>query len=646
MKSPFKFLDAYDAADAGIFFGRKEETDQLYELVFKSPLVLIYGLSGTGKTSLVQCGLSSRFDGPDWYPFFIRRKDNLIGSIESKLKAVFPDDEVWNEEDMKQNINALFEEYLRPVYLIFDQLEELFILGSPEEQRQFAEIIRVLIATPLPCRILFIIREEFLGRLYRLEKVLPMIYDFKLRVEPMGLKKVGEVIKGTFSAFNVGLDDPDQSVELMYDKLSAGRSGIQLPYLQIYMDSLYRKEFMTTYPDRENVESSLNDWPSLTIHTEEIEQLGDIEEVLAGFMEGQKKRIQDELLAVFPEADPDTTGLLLDLFVTEEGTKRPVYFKRKGEDILLEEKVLSWLPDLRTEVITFVLDKLMNTRLLRVRDDYMEFSHDTLAYLIDRERGDYQRKLSLYYTRIVNAYKTFPASREYLTRVQLNLMTEYLPELEKRLDRELWDFVQRSEQDALHKEQQALQRERKRRRIAVTFAVVGFVLAGLALIGFRLSSINAKKARQQAVEAHINYGRALKTEWRFGEAQAQLQLALGIATQLAEKDRIQFLKTQWHTIDSLVKTSNSLVRQDSLLKAKQNIDRAYQISPDTTLQMRSESLQRKVDSALVFHLSGGKSNLDVNKIEEAIQRFKKALQFDPDNETATEWLRKLGELEQ
>ena len=54
MKSPFKFLDAYTFEDRANFFGRGEETEELYRMVFKSSLLLIYGLSGTGKTSLVQ----------------------------------------------------------------------------------------------------------------------------------------------------------------------------------------------------------------------------------------------------------------------------------------------------------------------------------------------------------------------------------------------------------------------------------------------------------------------------------------------------------------------------------------------------------------------------------------------------------------
>lgn len=82
---PFKFLDSYTQADKDIFFGREEEIEQLYEMLFQSDLLLIYGASGTGKTSLIQCGLANKFKPFDWFPIPIRRKSNLNDSIEQAL---------------------------------------------------------------------------------------------------------------------------------------------------------------------------------------------------------------------------------------------------------------------------------------------------------------------------------------------------------------------------------------------------------------------------------------------------------------------------------------------------------------------------------------------------------------------------------
>ena len=73
-KSPFKFLDAYGAQDASVFFGRDEEIEALYRLLGESRLVLVYGKSGTGKTSLVQAGLSRKFSPTNWLPMTVRRR--------------------------------------------------------------------------------------------------------------------------------------------------------------------------------------------------------------------------------------------------------------------------------------------------------------------------------------------------------------------------------------------------------------------------------------------------------------------------------------------------------------------------------------------------------------------------------------------
>ncbi|MEO1256483.1 MAG: ATP-binding protein, partial [Bacteroidota bacterium] len=72
-KYPFKFLESYQREDADIFFGRQAEVDALYEMVFQTDLLLLYGASGTGKTSLIRCGLASRFATHDWMPIFVRR---------------------------------------------------------------------------------------------------------------------------------------------------------------------------------------------------------------------------------------------------------------------------------------------------------------------------------------------------------------------------------------------------------------------------------------------------------------------------------------------------------------------------------------------------------------------------------------------
>ena len=61
--SPFKFLDSYTKEDREIFFGREKEIDEIYSRVFQSKLLLVYGASGTGKTSTI-LAIAKQLFGP------------------------------------------------------------------------------------------------------------------------------------------------------------------------------------------------------------------------------------------------------------------------------------------------------------------------------------------------------------------------------------------------------------------------------------------------------------------------------------------------------------------------------------------------------------------------------------------------------
>src|SRR5215210_7892822 len=184
-KYPFKFLDAYSKEDTGIFFGRDEEISALYEMVFQSPILLIYGASGTGKTSLIQCGLASRFQSHDWLALSIRRGSNINASFEKALADAGGYTSADNEDDaseerldeygfatLKQQLSPLAQKFraiylnsFRPVYLIFDQFEEIFVLGTTEEQVQFIQTVREILLLDQPVKMIFYIREEYVGDL-------------------------------------------------------------------------------------------------------------------------------------------------------------------------------------------------------------------------------------------------------------------------------------------------------------------------------------------------------------------------------------------------------------------------------------------------------------------------------------------------
>ncbi|NJS15786.1 MAG: ATP-binding protein [Sphingopyxis sp.] len=146
--SPFKFLNAYDRADKDQFFGRDAEVEELYRLVFQTSLVLVYGTSGTGKTSLIQCGLANRFQPTDWFELFVRRGDDINVSLDQAIRTR-ADTPIVADVSVVDAVQSLYLDYLRPVYLIFDQFEELFIMGSADEQRRFFETVAAVLTSTI-----------------------------------------------------------------------------------------------------------------------------------------------------------------------------------------------------------------------------------------------------------------------------------------------------------------------------------------------------------------------------------------------------------------------------------------------------------------------------------------------------------------
>ena len=85
--SPFKLLDPYTIEDKDIFFGRDHGVvDSLYKMVFQTNLILVYGQSGTGKTSIIKCGLANRFKKTDWFDLYVRRQDNINDALRNAIR--------------------------------------------------------------------------------------------------------------------------------------------------------------------------------------------------------------------------------------------------------------------------------------------------------------------------------------------------------------------------------------------------------------------------------------------------------------------------------------------------------------------------------------------------------------------------------
>lgn len=441
---PFKFLDAYTREDKEIFFGRKEEVDSLYEMVFQSDTLLVYGASGTGKTSLVQCGLAGRFETHDWLALPVRRGNNLNASLERVMNEAGGE---WAEEEenetidfqspqllLTRDIRAIYLRYFRPTYLIFDQFEELYILGSADEQAAFIETVKILLQVEQPLKMIFIIREEYLGHLFAFEKAVPQLLRKKLRVEPMNLDKVGQVLMGVnaLPASNVKLeaDAETEIVEAIFEKIKTREKSltIQLPYLQVFLDKLY---LSITHDEARQAKALIG--PAA------LAAMGNIGDVLRQLLEEQALSIANELSGEFPGTGPETIWQVISPFATLEGTREPMS--------LAAMQVR--LPELDPPMLNRAIALLVNRRLLRFDDveEMYELAHDSLALQIAGRRGEEEIAL-LEAQRIIHSQTALkPEKREYFSEKQLNLLEPLITKL--ILSEEEKDWVEQSRAEAL-----------------------------------------------------------------------------------------------------------------------------------------------------------------------------------------------------
>ena len=645
MRSPFKFLDAYTLKDSEVFFGRDKEITALYDMLFSTPFVLVYGLSGTGKTSLVQCGLAGKYEGPEWYPFFIRRNDDLNTALRTQLQAAVPP--AYAHQPLHEIIAHIVEVHYSPVYLIFDQFEELFILGTKEEQEQFAKDLKTIMDAELSCNVILIIREEYLGSLYDLEQYLPTLFDFKLRVEMMRSRRAKMVLRKSFEKFNITLEEPQEDIlDEIIQNVSGGKSGIELPYLQVYLDMLYREDYKKTY----NEEKFEDSYPPLQFTKKDILAFGKIEDVLSKFLEEQVSKVEKRLFRDHKDLPADTVAKVLDSFVTSEGTKKPIPYTRENKTYKLYTAAHVWLSKVPENILSEICSHFVSARVLRGQEGSLELAHDSLAKLIDNKRTDHQRRLHEVYHRLNIQFQDYTETGEYLSRKQLNLLEDYLPQLKVLLDDKVLQFVDDSYTAVEQAEQAELQAERAKRKRARKVAIWGFLLAGIATAAFVVAAIqyntanNAKiKIAQDALEIQMQNAENKKIEGFYEEAVQQLEDAKELA-HVADKGQLPEIEKktdQWEKLSVLIPKADGLAAKGQFRQALNLYAEALRLSPDKRLEELHKQTGEDLDNAYKEAINRAKSMENVRQFDLAIKAYKRALELQPDSVFIRGWIQRV-----
>ncbi len=187
-----------------LFFGRDDERQELFRLIVLNDLVVLFGDSGSGKTSLLQAGVCPELEENQYKPVFIRL-NNPAESPELQvchqlkaggyIPADMPEDRsLW--EYFSRFWYVDLGDVFKPI-IVFDQFEELFTLYTPEQRTafitQFAAIVNrrppaglsPQAVTPLQAKFVFGLRSDFLYFLDELSADIPAILRCRFQLRPL-----------------------------------------------------------------------------------------------------------------------------------------------------------------------------------------------------------------------------------------------------------------------------------------------------------------------------------------------------------------------------------------------------------------------------------------------------------------------------
>ncbi|MCP4810590.1 MAG: protein kinase [Proteobacteria bacterium] len=188
---PYRFLQPFSSATASIFFGRDRDAERFlttWEHPDQVPIVALTGSSGVGKTSFLYARVIPALEDIGHEVLVVRGGESptraLARAVERRLARSSGERTERTERALPMLLDELAALEGRPVAVVFDQLEELFTVGTTTDQAQFqADLAAVVGAGEASVRFVLSLREDFLGQLLR--ALYPLPTDQLLRAMPL-----------------------------------------------------------------------------------------------------------------------------------------------------------------------------------------------------------------------------------------------------------------------------------------------------------------------------------------------------------------------------------------------------------------------------------------------------------------------------
>jgi WD40 repeat protein len=390
---PWLGLQSYEEQHRPLFFGRDAEQDELFRLIERGVLTVLYGVSGLGKTSLLNAGLFPRLREAFYLPIpvhlrfgdeapepIVQIREAVMREIAARCSADTP------PPSQQQTLWEFFHRtplwnhavrLLTPV-LAFDQFEEVLTLGARDARtpglfealadlvenyipRSVAELVEAS-EQGLPfsyekpkIKVIFCLREDYLAQLQELRPFMPSLMRNSYRLKPMKISQALEaVIK---PARQAGLGITEEAAE----RIVHIASGAEAAATPLDLDALPEVEpvLLSLFCDELNKKRVRLGLPSIS---KDLAQ-GERSRILSDFY---NRCIANEV--------PEVRRYIEDDLLTKEGHR--------------DTKAVENLPEAVQQAVGRLIDLRLLRREERLGRPYVELIHDVLAEPISRSRNE------------------------------------------------------------------------------------------------------------------------------------------------------------------------------------------------------------------------------------------------------------------
>jgi hypothetical protein len=360
-------MDYYTEKEALIFRGRKIESQELLDKVFRSKVsgnytTLLIGNSGVGKTSLIRAGLFPILINMGWKCIWTRplNPDPLKNIFEDLNNACMMESS--GSDDIFSCIKNLSDNCAGTDVLIsIDQFEDI-LRSQPHEREEIGKILRRIYSKSFRnVHVLLSYRGDYEPDIFPFLENASITRPEKYSLRGFDRQVASDVLRELFQDNNIGIDDVLLVKILNEIDKKSEIGGIYPPFIQIIAKSL--------------IESARS---GDGIVTEELySDKGKVEDIIGYYLISQ--------LTYFDTLSPPRAKFAEEILkqLVRDRTK-----EQKGKDELVRYLML------QEYELQELLDLMMKKRLIRhLGNNYYEIIHDFLASSVEGIIKDDERPL-------------------------------------------------------------------------------------------------------------------------------------------------------------------------------------------------------------------------------------------------------------